>query len=1218
QHLRYKTEPRFTPTQNKELKFNCVLRFDDQKWSTRQEHMKKRNAKRDVAEQAMIYLQRKYPEQLRRTQRYMVEAFTPKYQPRLEKYGKGVQQMASGLHWTEMIPNVKKWYDEILKPNFPPCPRTLLHELVQKYNLGVVTYREIKNLPIHDEDPSVKFIVVDVGKRRFNPTSVFDKAQYRYAKDHVAMIAFEILYEEIEYEEKKLIDNMDLDYQRLIGNVIFMEDWKKITPHGSYKNITNYLGVPVEEEVPNDNSDDEVEKITYTTSKTLALLYPSMFSESGHNKTSKPPVTVTITKPTFERSQQRYKPYKPPVERSARPQQHYELHKPILHVDKTFISLIHELADKRHWRKPEYDYHRLADGGCYATLSVNNYMFTGGVYATRHSAKEDFGPETLDFSEDANVPILHQINVTSSTTCSHCNAFKFPPESPGMCCSNGKVILAEPNVTLLLQNIFSGSFYHRIGQLLPEPGSQPHYLQIYVWDTQHELHHQANVVPNSNLNSTILQSLKDMLDETNPYVTNFQYISNLPAENIGNQSMVICADIPGLNQRTHNAPTASQVAAIWINDDIPQNVAQKRDIVLYTQMDQLIHISELNGCYDPLAYPLLFPHGEQGWAPNQIPYRDILSVPEMMDIDENPNDENKHNMEHEHDNTGIQHRKFVSTMEYYAYQFQIWPNSTNLLLQAGWLFQHNLYQSLQDAVLHGDNNPQHIGQRILLPSVFIGSPRDMMQRYQDAMALMHIGRPDLFITMTCNPNWQGIQILLQPGQRAQDRPDITAWIFQEKFQELKKDIFECGVLGQVIAYIHVIEFQKWGLPHAHILVILHPEDKPQTPDDYDSIVCAEIPDPVVNPNVHATVVTNMFHGPCGELNPNSPCMVDDGTGHKRCSKGYPKQFRDETLQGEDFYPAYRRRQDDHYVKARACWVSASEAVWRILGFDMSGINPAVTHLQVHLPNQQRVIFNEDVNLVVVATSRIQQTSLTEYFKMNNQDPDARNLLYSDFPMYYTWNKATKSLKKRQHGGARSFEELKIVDGVTCATFKESAQWRGFLENDNEYQQCMTEAREFQMPSQLRYLFATLLVFGNVSDVHQLWTENLEAMAKDFAHNGIPEGELQVQAVLQNLNMFLQRHSKTVADYDLPELSPETNVLGLLKTLLEELSYHNLINQNKGGVLFVDGPAGSGKTYLYDGLLAYVQANNRIALAVASSGIASLLLHGGHTTHSCFK
>ncbi|CAJ0765109.1 12185_t:CDS:2, partial [Entrophospora sp. SA101] len=296
-------------------------------------------------------------------------------------------------------------------------------------------------------------------------------------------------------------------------------------------------------------------------------------------------------------------------------------------------------------------------------------------------------------------------------------------------------------------------------------------------------------------------------------------------------------------------------------------------------------------------------------------------------------------------------------------------------------------------------------------------------------------------------------------------------IFHEKLQELKKDVFERRVLGHVVAHTHVIEFQKQGLPHAHILIILHPEDKPQTPDDYDDIVCAEIPYPVTNPRANATVIANVFHRPCGSINPNAPCMIDDGTGHKKCTKGYPRQFQNETLQGEDFYPGHDKatieitgEHQDHETEAKpivideihnfieACWVSAPEAIWRILGFNVSGINPAVTHLQVHLPNQQRVIFNEDVNLVVVATSRIQQTSLTEYFKMNNQDPDARNLLYSDFPMYYTWNKATKSLKKRQHGGARSFEELKIVDGVTCATFKESAQWRGFLENDNEYQQ----------------------------------------------------------------------------------------------------------------------------------------------------------------------
>ena len=57
-------------------------------------------------------------------------------------------------------------------------------------------------------------------------------------------------------------------------------------------------------------------------------------------------------------------------------------------------------------------------------------------------------------------------------------------------------------------------------------------------------------------------------------------------------------------------------------------------------------------------------------------------------------------------------------------------------------------------------------------------------------------------------------------------------------------------------------------------------------------------------------------------------------------------------------------------------------------------------------------------------------------------------------------------------GARSFEELKMVNDIMCATFKE----RCFLENDDEHQQCMAEASEFQMPSQLRDLFATLLVF----------------------------------------------------------------------------------------------------------------------------------------------
>ncbi|CAG8787950.1 30335_t:CDS:1, partial [Gigaspora margarita] len=95
----------------------------------------------------------------------------------------------------------------------------------------------------------------------------------------------------------------------------------------------------------------------------------------------------------------------------------------------------------------------------------------------------------------------------------------------------------------------------------------------------------------------------------------------------------------------------------------------------------------------------------------------------------------------------------------------------------------------------------------------------------------------------------------------------------------------------------------------------------------------------------------------------------------------------------------------------ACWVSAPEAAWRILGFKLNGMNPAVTHLQVHFKNQQRVIVDEDSNLKeFMEKEQNCQTTFTEFFKMNIQDLDTKNILYADFPLHYTWNKATKTWK----------------------------------------------------------------------------------------------------------------------------------------------------------------------------------------------------------------
>lgn len=286
----------------------------------------------------------------------------------------------------------------------------------------------------------------------------------------------------------------------------------------------------------------------------------------------------------------------------------------------------------------------------------------------------------------------------------------------------------------------------------------------------------------------------------------------------------------------------------------------------------------------------------------------------------------------------------------------------------------------------------------------------MHRRYYDAMAVVQkFGKPDLFITMTCNPKWIEILRELEPGETAQDRPDVTVRIFHAKCEELKKDLFVHGVLGRVVARVHVIEFQKRGLPHVHILLILADADKFRTVGDYDSVVRADIPDKNVEPDLFRIVMSHMIHGPCGAFDPNQPCMKVDG-----CKKYFPKSFADFTTQGEDSYPLYKRprlgpqvqvrhdvtvdcrwvvpynpwllRKFDCHLNVEICssikcvkylykyvykgadrcsmsvsdnqdeiqqhvdgrWVSAQEALWRIFQFPLNKIYPAVYSMQVFI------------------------------------------------------------------------------------------------------------------------------------------------------------------------------------------------------------------------------------------------------------------------------
>jgi hypothetical protein len=99
-------------------------------------------------------------------------------------------------------------------------------------------------------------------------------------------------------------------------------------------------------------------------------------------------------------------------------------------------------------------------------------------------------------------------------------------------------------------------------------------------------------------------------------------------------------------------------------------------------------------------------------------------------------------------------------------------------------------------------------------------------------------------------------------------------VFKIKQKELINDIHKKHILGRTIARISFIEFQKRGLPHAHIFIIFAEDCKPHMVEDVDHMISAELPNPETNKLAHEMVTRCMMHGPCGAAFPNAPCMEE--------------------------------------------------------------------------------------------------------------------------------------------------------------------------------------------------------------------------------------------------------------------------------------------------------------------------------------------------------
>jgi len=271
--------------------------------------------------------------------------------------------------------------------------------------------------------------------------------------------------------------------------------------------------------------------------------------------------------------------------------------------------------------------------------------------------------------------------------------------------------------------------------------------------------------------------------------------------------------------------------------------------------------------------------------------------------------------------------KYLTGREYYNYQTQQRVKHTNILPRSRKLFHKFLvdavckieqnelnhlnqesiqkkfrtesFNVLQDALDAGDSLDNY-GKKVILPSSFTRGPRYRQQRFQDSMAIVReYGKPDLFITMTANPAWDEIKDSLLPNQKPKDRPDIVNRIFYLKVKHLLHLVRTKEVFGPISALIWVIEFQKRGLPHVHMLVTL--KNKLRTPDAIDNIIKAEIPDPS-QPELQRIVLQNMIHGPCGHDNlaqRQQPCMKKYRHADAICNKRFPAPLIEATVFKDD-------------------------------------------------------------------------------------------------------------------------------------------------------------------------------------------------------------------------------------------------------------------------------------------------------------------------------
>ncbi|EGT58490.1 hypothetical protein CAEBREN_29913 [Caenorhabditis brenneri] len=728
--------------------------------------------------------------------------------------------------------------------------------------------------------------------------------------------------------------------------------------------------------------------------------------------------------------------------------------------------------------------------------------------------------------------------------CRHCGALYFRAETTTkgqytMCCANGSIdIPMPPPLPTALQDLYlldddegerkdfidnirqynnsmamacmkaevklpSGGWYtyrihkqvyHLLGDLHPAAGQPRNFAQIFILDTAQAAAELAGRDMNSSCSEALFAKLIDIVKEHHPHAKTFKMmfekeqeekeqaiLEGRPERRVTMTFRIRSQD----DQNRYQNPTADEVAAVYVGDE--EEIPGERGFTIHQRgspTPRAMNIIDRN--VDPLTYPLLFPRGQFGWTIN-MPYR----IPRG-------------------------NRENITMVEFYAHRLHV-RKEFSPLFHAGKLFQQfvvdvwtrveqnrlNFIKSnqallrsehlrgLQDYVAGEENGP--IG-RIILPASHSGSPRDMVQQYQDAMTVVsRYGKPDFFLYMPFPMSYRSVSVSQLPIHLPGE----------------KTVIFEAGKESEAVdrARTKKSKLEAWFK---------------------------------VNDMCHNSQLPN------GDL---------------------PAGLRDSR---KFFY----HEMPEHFV------FNASSSTWQ--------------------PRQKQFAIGR---MYFISPRDREKFALRQL------------LLYTK--------------------GSRSFQDLRTVQGYEWPTFVEAARAAGFLSDDLIYEKTLQEAVEFKTGSQLRSLFVTLLLFETIDNAEELWNKFSKHLSDDFVNKGYTKYEAEslayyemmdrMEAASEDLLKWINRSYPRIFrrgdDVDIEKCKKEGED-ALTKLNKEQREAVDAIlgakNSLRGGLFFIDGPGGTGKTFVYNCLANLVLGSGEKILPMSWVGIAAALLPGGRTVASAIK